>query len=30
VFYYIAFQWRSLTGGDDVLRGISRHPIDFG
>jgi len=30
VFYYIAFQWSSLTGGDDGLRGFSRHPIDFG
>ncbi len=24
VFYYIAFQWSSLTGGDDGLRGFSR------
>src|SRR5450631_3913993 len=23
VFYYIAFQWSSLTGGDDGLRGFS-------
>src|SRR6201998_1323089 len=30
VFYYIAFQWSSLTGGDDGLRGFSRQPIDFG
>ena len=30
VFYYIAFQWNSLTGGDDGLRGFSRQPIDFG
>ena len=30
VFYYIAFQWSSLTGGDDGLRGISRQPLDFG
>src|ERR1700726_3145010 len=29
-FYYIAFQWSSLTGGDDGLRGFSRQPIDFG
>ena len=26
VFYYIAFQWSSLTGGDDGLRGFSRQP----
>jgi branched-chain amino acid transport system permease protein len=30
VFYYIAFQWNSLTGGDDGLRGFSRQPLDFG
>ena len=30
VFYYIAFQWNSLTGGDDGLRGFSRAPLDFG
>src|SRR5256885_16958250 len=30
VLYYIAFQWSSLTGGDDGLRGFSRPPIDFG
>jgi branched-chain amino acid transport system permease protein len=30
VFYYIAFQWSSLTGGDDGLRGFARQPIDFG
>jgi branched-chain amino acid transport system permease protein len=30
VFYYIAFQWSSLTGGDDGLRGFSRQPVDFG
>jgi branched-chain amino acid transport system permease protein len=29
VFYYIAFQWSSLTGGDDGLRGFSRQPIDL-
>ena len=29
VFYYIAFQWSSLTGGDDGLRGFSRQPLDF-
>ncbi|WP_206997849.1 branched-chain amino acid ABC transporter permease [Trinickia mobilis] len=27
VFYYIAFQWSSLTGGDDGLRGFSRAPL---
>src|SRR5246127_1956583 len=30
VFYYIAFQWSSITGGDDGLRGFSRQPIDLG
>ena len=30
VFYYIAFQWSSVTGGDDGLRGFSRHPLDLG
>ncbi len=30
VFYYIAFRWNSLTGGDDGLRGFSRQPLDFG
>ena len=30
VFYYIAFQWSSVTGGDDGLRGFSRQPLDFG
>ena len=30
VFYYIAFQWRSVTGGDDGLRGFSRQPLDLG
>jgi branched-chain amino acid transport system permease protein len=30
VFYYIAFQWSSVTGGDDGLRGFSRQPVDFG
>ena len=30
VFYYIAFQWLSLTGGDDGLRGFARQPLDFG
>ena len=30
VFYYIAFQWSSLTGGDDGLRGFARQPLGFG
>ncbi|WP_368621229.1 branched-chain amino acid ABC transporter permease [Paraburkholderia sp. BR13444] len=30
VFYYIAFQWSSLTGGDDGLRGFSRVPLYLG
>src|SRR5215471_247338 len=30
VFYYIAFQWSSVTGGDDGLRGFSRQPIHLG
>jgi len=30
VFYYIAFQWSSVTGGDDGLRGFSRQPLEFG
>jgi branched-chain amino acid transport system permease protein len=30
VFYYIAFRWSSLTGGDDGLRGFHRQPLDFG
>ena len=30
VFYYIAFQWNSVTGGDDGLRGFSRQPLDLG
>jgi len=30
VFYYIAFQWSSLTGGDDGLRPFSRQPLDLG
>jgi len=29
VFYYIAFQWQSVTGGDDGLRGFERQPLDF-
>ncbi|MBV8652311.1 MAG: branched-chain amino acid ABC transporter permease [Alphaproteobacteria bacterium] len=30
VFYFIAFRWNSLTGGDDGLRGFARQPIDLG
>ena len=30
VFYFIAFRWNSLTGGDDGLRGFSRQPLDLG
>jgi len=30
VFYYIAFRWSSVTGGDDGLRGFSRQPLQFG
>jgi branched-chain amino acid transport system permease protein len=30
VFYYLAFQWSSLTGGDDGLRGFSRMPLHLG
>jgi branched-chain amino acid transport system permease protein len=30
VFYYIAFQWLSVTGGDDGLRGFERQPLHFG
>ena len=30
VFYFIAFQWSSVTGGDDGLSGWHRVPIDLG
>ena len=30
VFYYIAFQWFSLTGGDDGLRPFTRQPLHLG
>ncbi|HUZ72659.1 MAG TPA: branched-chain amino acid ABC transporter permease [Stellaceae bacterium] len=30
VFYYIAFQWRSVTRGDDGLTAWHRMPLDFG
>jgi branched-chain amino acid transport system permease protein len=30
VFYFLAFRWNSLTGGDDGLTGWHRLPINFG
>ena len=30
VFYFIAFRWVSVTGGDDGLAGWHRMPLDFG
>ena len=30
VFYFIAFQWRDFTGGDDGLSAWHRAPINFG
>jgi len=30
VFYFLAFRWNSVTGGDDGLTGWRRLPIDFG
>jgi branched-chain amino acid transport system permease protein len=30
VFYFIAFQWRDMTGGDDGLSAWHREPIHFG
>jgi branched-chain amino acid transport system permease protein len=30
VFYFVAFRWVSLTGGDDGLTGWKRLPLDFG
>jgi branched-chain amino acid transport system permease protein len=30
VFYFIAFRWNTLTGGDDGLTGWRRQPLDFG
>src|ERR1700756_1812104 len=30
VFYYIAFQWSSVTGGDDGLRPVYRQPLHLG
>jgi branched-chain amino acid transport system permease protein len=30
VFYFIAYRWNNVTGGDDGLSGWSRLPIDLG
>lgn len=30
VFYFVAFRWSSVTGGDDGLTGWTRLPIDLG
>jgi branched-chain amino acid transport system permease protein len=30
VFYFIAFRWNTVTGGDDGLTGWRRQPLDFG
>jgi branched-chain amino acid transport system permease protein len=30
VFYFIAFRWSSVTGGDDGLTGWKRMPLDLG
>ncbi len=30
VFYYIAYRWNALTGGDDGLRGFSRQNLAIG
>jgi branched-chain amino acid transport system permease protein len=30
VFYFIAFRWNSVTGGDDGLNGWTRMPLNFG
>jgi branched-chain amino acid transport system permease protein len=30
VFYFIAFRWSSMTGGDDGLTGWQRQPLDLG
>jgi branched-chain amino acid transport system permease protein len=30
VFYFIAFRWNSVTGGDDGLSNWSRQPVDLG
>ena len=30
VFYFIAFRWNTVTGGDDGLRGFTRQPVHLG
>ena len=30
VFYFIAYRWNTLTGGDDGLRGFARAPLHIG
>jgi len=30
VFYFIAYRWNTLTGGDDGLRGFARAPLHLG
>jgi len=30
VFYFIAFRWNTLTGGDDGLSGFKRQPLHLG
>jgi branched-chain amino acid transport system permease protein len=30
VFFFVAFRWNSVTGGDDGLTGWHRQPVDFG
>jgi branched-chain amino acid transport system permease protein len=30
VFYFIAFRWNNVTGGDDGMTGWHREPLDFG
>jgi branched-chain amino acid transport system permease protein len=30
VFYFLAFRWNSVTGGDDGLTGWHRQPLEFG
>ena len=30
LFYFIAFKWTSLTGGDDGLPGVPRPPVSLG
>jgi branched-chain amino acid transport system permease protein len=29
VFYFVAFRWNTVTGGDDGLSGWTRQPLDF-